>query len=81
MIFFADDVFRLFLTRRWCYYMAGGDGMFFELTVNQVKRALREHRRRLTELRGIYSDDHPMVAWHLQQISHLEELLRSYRSG
>lgn len=55
--------------------------MYFELTVNQVKRALREHRRRLTELRGIYSDDHPMVAWHLQQISHLEELLRSYRSG
>lgn len=55
--------------------------MYFKLTVNQVKRALREHRRRLTELRGIYSDDHPMVVWHLRQISHLEEMLRPHGVG
>lgn len=44
-----------------------------ELTEKQIRKALRDHQRRVKELRHIYyTDDHPMVAWHLKQIAALE---------
>jgi hypothetical protein len=52
-----------------------------ELTEKQIKKALRDHQRRVKELRHIYTDDHPMVSWHLKQISHLEEMLRPHGVG
>lgn len=52
-----------------------------ELTEKQIRKALRDHQRRVKELRHIYTDDHPMVSWHLKQISHLEEMLRSHGVG
>ena len=52
-----------------------------ELTEKQIKKALRDPQRRVTELRHIYTDDHPMVSWHLKQIPHLEEMLRPHAVG
>lgn len=51
------------------------------LTEKQIKKALRDHQRRVKELLHIYPDDHPMVAWHLRQISRLEEMLRPHGVG
>lgn len=52
-----------------------------ELTEKQIRKALRDHQRRVKELQNIYTDDHPMVSWHLKQISHLEEMLRPHGVG
>lgn len=52
-----------------------------QLTEKQIQKAIKGHRRRLKELRHIYTDDHPMVSWHLKQISHLEEMLRPHGVG
>lgn len=43
-----------------------------ELTEKQIRKALRDHQRRVKELQNIYTDDHPMVSWHLKQIAALE---------
>lgn len=45
-----------------------------QLTEKQIKTAIKGHRRRLKELQRIgYSDDHPMVLWHLKQLTGLQE--------
>lgn len=79
VVFFDGSILRPFSSRLRGYNSSGGDNM--ELTEKQIRKALRDHQRRVKELQNIYTDDHPMVSWHLKQISHLEEMLRPHGVG